>query len=387
MAQEIGTKNMLAAMVDFYRHPIKNREMILDISVYMRNRATNMDRDLQAQNEQILKRHTKVGNAIDKATRGKSEDLRYQMEKYANWLIEQTDMMVSMPMYMWQFKQTYSEEIAKGVPEEEARETANYEAVRRMTKVFPSSRAVDSSAIQRTKSEMTKLITPFFSFANTMMNAVWSKYYAGKFKGSERVEMLDANGQVMFDEDGEPMYTTVKKSFVKRYGRFARAILFNFVLGAMVETLLRQVPDALAGTGDDDEDKLLADMRKNIIQSAMAGFPGINEGVNFVYETFFEKPSYMGGRGVGVLSGTAQRYSKVVKDIAKITQGKDSIDAIDLFRDVARASNTRTGISDTLTDAIFNTARFIGDDYRFDDMADLREYIAKTIFDRKLKKK
>lgn len=387
MAQEIGTKNTLAAIVDFYRHPIQNREMILDISVYMRNRATNMDRDLQAQNEQILKRHTKVGNAIDKATGGKSEDLRYQMDKYANWLIEQTDMMVSMPMYMWQFKQTYSEEIAKGVPEEEARETANYEAVRRMTKVFPSSRAVDSSAIQRTKSEMTKLITPFFSFANTMMNAVWSKYYAGKFKGSERVEMLDDNGQPMLDEDGEPKYTTVKKSFVKRYGRFARAILFNFVLGAMVETLLRQVPDALAGTGDDDDDKFYSDLRKNVLSSAAAGFPGVNEGVNFLYSTFFEKPSYMGGRGVGVLSGTVQRYSKVVTDIAKITQGKDSIDAIDLFRDVARASNTKTGISDTLTDAIFNTARFIGDDYKFDDMADLREYIAKTIFDRKLKKK
>lgn len=387
MAQEIGTKNTLAAIVDFYRHPVENRKMILDISVYMRNRATNMDRDLQAQNDAILKRHSAVGNAIDKATSGKSEDLRYQMEKYSNWLIEQTDMMLSMPLYMWQYKQTYSEEIAKGVPEEEARETANYEAVRRMTKVFPSSRAVDTSAIQRTKSEMTKLITPFFSFANTMMNAVWSKYYAGKFKGNERIEMLDNNGQPMLDENGEPIYTTVKKSFVKRYGRFARAILFNFVLGAVVETLLRQVPDALAGTGDDDEDKLLADMRKNILQSAMAGFPGINEATNFLYESFFEKPSYMGGRGVGVLSGTVQRYSKVVTDLAKITQGKGSIDVIDLFRDIARASNTKTGISDTLTDAMFNTARFIGDDYRFDDMADLREYIAKTIFDRKLKKK
>lgn len=386
MAQEIGTKNTLAAIVDFYRHPIQNREMILDISVYMRNRATNMDRDLQAQNEQILKRHTKVGNAIDKATGGKSEDLRYQMEKYANWLIEQTDMMVSMPMYMWQFKQTYSEEIAKGVPEEEARETANYEAVRRMTKVFPSSRAVDSSEIQRTKSEMTKLITPFFSFANTMMNAVWSKYYAGKFQGSERVELLDDNGQPVLDENGEPKYTTVKKTFVKRYGRFARAMLFNFVFGALVETLLRQVPDALAGTGDDDDDKFYANLRKNVLSSAVAGFPGINEGINVVYESFFEKPSF-GGRGVGVLSGTAQRYIKVITDVAKLTQGKDSIDAIDLFRDVARATNTRTGISDTLTDAIFNTARFIGDDYRVDDMADLREYIAKTIFDRKLKKK
>jgi len=388
MAQEIGTKNALAAMVDFYRHPIENRREILDISVFMRNRASNMDRDLSVQNEQILKRHNAVGNAIDKATGGRSEDLRYQMGKYANWLIEQTDMMVSLPLYRWQFMETYNVELEKGVSEEEARETANYEATRRVTKVFGSSRAVDSSAVQRSKKEMVKLITPFFSFANTMMNAVWSKYYEGKYKGSERIEKLDANGNPVLNEDGLPEYTTVKKSFVQRYGRFVRAILFNFVLGAMVETLLREVPDLLAGTGDDDDDeKRLKSMRKNILGNAMAGFPGINEGVNFLYESIFEKPSYMGGRGVGVLSGTVERYKKVVTDVAKLTQGKDSIDAIDLFRDVARAANTKTGMSDTVTDAIFNTVRFIGDDYQFDNMADLREYIAKTIFDRKLKKK
>ena len=387
MAQEIGTKNTLAAIADFYRHPFENRRAILDVSIFMRNRDTNMDRDLNAQNEQILKRHTAIGNAIDKATGGRSEDMRYTMEKYANWLIEQTDMMVSMPLYKWQFEQTYSEQIAKGVPEEEAREAANYEATRRVTKVFPSSRALDLSAVQRSRDEIVKLITPFFSFANTMMNAVWSKYYAGKFNGSERILKLDDSGNPVLDAYGEPEYTTIKKGFVKRYSRFARAIMFNFVLGALVETLIRQVPEALAGTGDDDEEKLMRDIRKNILGNAMAGFPGINEGVNFVYESFFEKPSPMGGRGVGVLSGTAKRYSKVITDLAKLTQGKDSIDALDLFRDVARAANTRTGISDTLTDAIFNTARFIGDDYQFDNMADLREYIAKTIFDRKLKKK
>jgi hypothetical protein len=297
-------------------------------------------------------------------------------------------MMVSMPMYMWQFKQTYSEEIAKGVPEEEARETANYEAVRRMTKVFPSSRAVDSSAIQRTKSEMTKLITPFFSFANTLMNAVWSKYYAGKFKGSERVEMLDDNGQPMLDEDGEPMYTTVKKSFVKRYGRFARAMLFNFVMGALVETMLRQVPDVLAGTGgDDDDDKFMKTVGKNVLANAVAGFPGVNELINTTYELFTEKKSYGSGRGVGVLSGSLERGIKVIQDAAKLTQGSDKIDAVDFFRDVARAVNVKTGMSDTITDAVFNTVRFASDNYSLDNMDDLREYIAKTIFDRKLKKK
>lgn len=363
MAQEIGTKNALSAMADFYRHPLENRQAILDVSVFMRNRATNMDRDLGAQEEQFLKRHNMVGNAIDKATGGKSEEMRYLMDKYANWLIEQTDMLVSMPLYQWQFKETYSAEIAKGVPEEEARETANFEATRRVTKVFGSSRALDSSSVQRSKNEIVKLITPFFTFANTMMNAVWSHYYEGK-------------------------YTADKKTFSRRYAAFARAMLFNFVLGALVETMLRQVPDMLAGSGgDDDDDKFMKDVGKNVIANAVAGFPGVNEFINTTYELFTEKKNYGSGRGVGVLSGSVERAQKVIQDMAKITQGSDKIDAIDFFRDVARAANVKTGMSDTITDAVFNTVRFAADGYSLDNMDDLREYIAKTLFDRKLKKK
>ena len=71
-----------------------------------------------------------------------------------------------------------------------------------------------------------------------------------------------------------------------------------------------------------------------------------------------------------------------------MAQGKKSIDMLDFMRDITRAANAKTGFSDTLTDALFNTARFAADDgYSLDNMADLREYIAKSIFDRKLKKK
>lgn len=363
MAQEIGTKNALAAMADFYQHPFRNRQQILDVSVFMRNRATNMDRDLGAQEEQLLKRHNMVGNAIDKATGGKSEEMRYLMDKYANWLIEQTDMLVSMPLYQWQYKETYSQQIQDGVPEEEAREAANFEATRRVTKVFGSSRALDTSAVQRSKNEIVKLITPFFTFANTMMNAVWSHYYEGK-------------------------YTADKKTFRRRYAAFARAMLFNFVLGALVETMLRQVPDVLAGTGgDDDDDKFMKTVGKNVLANAVAGFPGVNELINTSYELFTEKKTYGSGRGVGVLSGSLERGIKVIQDAAKLTQGSDKIDAVDFFRDVARAANVKTGMSDTIIDAVFNTVRFASDNYSLDNMDDLREYIAKSIFDRKMKKK
>ena len=50
-----------------------------------------------------------------------------------------------------------------------------------------------------------------------------------------------------------------------------------------------------------------------------------------------------------------------------------------------QASNAVTGMSDTVTDAAFNTARFI-DNNEF-DMDTWREYVAKSVFDRKLKAK
>lgn len=399
MAQEIGVKNALIAMAEFYKHPSRNKQMILDVSVFMRNRASNIDRDLNAQQDSVLNRHEgvlgKLGNAVDKATGGRSEEMRYMIDKYANWMIETTDMMVSLPLYKWQFEQTYSEEIAKGVPEEEARDTANFEATRRVQKVFGSSREVDRSKVQREKNEMVKMLTPFFTFANTMFNAVWSKYYAGKFNGATRVQMTDDAGNLVFDAEGNPVYITFEHSVRKRYARFVRAFLFNFVLGALVETWLRQIPNWLAGSGDDDDDEdrigvgvLSVNKKqwgKNVIDSAAAGFPLINIATENIVSALEGRRS--GGRGVGVIAGSIGRWTTVANDIVKIAQGKDSVDAIDFMRDVVRVTNIRTGMSDTITDAVFNTVRFIGDDYQLDNMDDLREYIAKTIFDRKLKKK
>ena len=402
MTNEIGPVNAINAVCKFYSHPKENREAIMAASVYMRNRAANMDRDLRAQEERILNRHEgllgKAGNAIDKATGGTSEEIRYLIDKYSNRLIEETDMLFSLPLYHWQFVETYNAELAKGVSEEEARETANYEATRRVTKVFPSSRKVDSSEVQRSRSEFVKLLTPFFSFSNTLMNAVWSKYYEGKYNG--RVPLEDASGNIVRNENGDIVYTTAKKNFIRRYGRFVLAALMDYMVGAFFETWLRQLPDVLAGGGGDDDDDrigigiLSVNKKKfftNSLDSVTGGFYGINAVIDTerVYSALVEgKGVYGGGRGVGVLSGTAQRGIKAVEDVGKLLHGSEKIDMLDFMRDMVKASNAKTGFSDTLTDALFNTVRFAADEgYSLDNMDDLREYIAKTIFDRKLKKK
>lgn len=402
MTNEIGPVNAIKAVGDYYRHPRENREAIMAVSVYMRNRAANMDRDLRAQEERILNRHEglmgKAGNAIDKATGGTSEEVRYLIDKYSNRLIEETDMLFSLPLYHWQFTETYNTELAKGVSEEEARETANYEATRRVTKVFPSSRKIDSSEVQRSRSEFVKLLTPFFSFANTVMNAVWSKYYEGKYNG--RVPLEDASGNIVRNENGDIVYTSAKKGFIRRYGRFVVAALMDYLVGAFFETWLRQLPDVLAGGGGDDDDDLFGvgpfkvntkKFATSALDSVTGGFYGVNAMLDAerVYAAFVEgKGVYGGGRNIGVLSGTAQRGLKVVEDVGKLLHGSEKIDMLDFMRDMAKASNAKTGFSDTLTDAFFNTARFATDEgYSLDNMDDLREYIAKTIFDRRLKKK
>ena len=389
MIDEIGAKNTMHALADFYKHPQRNRRAILATSIFMRQRASNMDRDLQAQTDVLLRRHGALGNAIDKATGGRSEDIRYWIDAHANWLIEETDMIFSLPLYHWAFKNAYNAEMAKGVPEDKARETANFEATRMVTKVFPSSRAIDSSAMQRARDEFGKLLTPFFSFANTMMNAVWYKYYEGKYQGV-KVPMTDVNGKVMKDAAGNVQYTTVKKSFRQRWGGFILSFIMRFVLGSAVETLIRKMPDLITGGGDDDDDengllKFAKESGRNAIESAAAGFPGINLLIDAGNTFILDGKTYGSGRGVGVLSGTLDRYIRVAKDVRLMVKGSDKIDMLDLMRDMAKLSNARTGMSDTLTDAVFNTARFAGDEYSLDNMDDLREYIGKTLFDRRLK--
>ena len=399
MSQEIGFVNTLDAVVDYYKNRSLNQEFVLNASVFMRNRATNMDRDLNAVADTLYAHHNAAVNKLADITEGKSLEAMHLIDKYANRAIEYTDMIFSMPLYYWQFKQTYNEELMKpGITEMEAREKANFEATRRVTKVFSSNRVIDTSAVQRSKNEIVRLFTPFFSFSNMMMNAVWSKYYEGKYQNAKE-EMKDANGNVVRNPDGSSVLIPVEKGFKQRWGRFLAAGFVDFCIGSLVETALRRVPGVLAGGGgDDDEDwwkTFGKDWGKNAVQSAVGGLPIINLAVDPVAEFSLsylvdDKISYKynSRSSAGVIGGAADRVVQVGGDVIKLMKGSPKFDMLDMMRDVVRATNAYSGFSDTLVDALFNTARFATDEgYSLDNMDDLREYIAKTIFDRKLKKR
>ena len=399
IAQEIGWTNMGRALFDYYKDWKENAEFVRNASVYMRNRDTNMDRDLNTQADELMKHHGRLMNKLNDVTGERADELSYFVGKYANWLIEKTDAALSKPLYLWQYKQTYNAAMQEGKSAQEAGEAANLAAVRTVTHVFSSSRKVDSSAVQRSRSELVKMLTPFFSFSNMMMNAVWSKWYEGKYQG-RKVEVLDEDGNVKHNEDGSVMYTTVDRSFRERYAGFAWAAIQNYMIGALVETMIREAINAFTGSGDDDDylTRVLKKYPKNVIDSAIGGFAGINVLVDPVAEfwlnyliegkIYYQFSSSGGRSSAGVLGGAAKRFYNVfVEDAGKLLKGSQKFDTLDLMRDVVKLGNSVSGFSDTLTDALFNTARFAVDDYRLNNMDDLREYIAKSIFDRKLKKR
>lgn len=220
------------------------------------------------------------------------------------------------------------------------------------------------------------MFTPFFSFSNMMMNAVWSKYYEGKY------QKHDADGML--------------SEFRARWGGFIGAFIVNYMLGSFVETALRE--GIVSFIGDDKDDwftRVKKNYLKNAISSATGGLPLINLATDPFSELVTsaitgEKMGYNYGSrsSAGVIGGAIDRGIKPFQDVQRMLQGSQKIDMLDMMRDVVRASNSFTGFSDTLVDAMFNTVRFATDEgYSLDNMDDLRLYIGKSLFDRKLKKR
>ena len=157
-----------------------------------------------------------------------------------------------------------------------------------------------------------------------------------------------------------------------------------------IETALRAGIDALTDGGGDDKEPeellygFMGQWAENAVNSMAGGFYKYNLLVEAMISKI--KGEYSGGsRGVGVLSGTLARIDKVATDAMRLAEGKG--DAIDLGRSMSKLGAAATGFSDTIVDSAWNTARFIAEDNEYNDMDAWREYLMKSVFDRKLKAK
>jgi hypothetical protein len=366
MVDELGAVNAMAAMAEFIKNPRAMWEFVRTDSVFMRNRATNMDQDLAVQQEQSF---------------GGSNEVAYNVRKYASWLLERTDMLTSVPTYYFRYQEVYNAALKEGKAEEVARNEAHAAAHAAVRKVVGSSDIIDQSFIQRSKSEIDKLFTPFYSFFNAMMNAVWAKYYEGKYAGKT----------VIVEENGEKKLVRAKEAFIKQYAGFVRSYLYRFVLMAAMETGIRMLMEKAARGGDDKKKReewyrrFLRQWAANSVGSSLGGFPMINSVADFASGmiTGDMYPS----RRIGVISTAYERAVKPLSDIYSMAGKKGKTDFLTLGRDTTKAAASWYGIPDTLTDTAWNTARFLHDDYRFNRPDDLREYLFKSAFDKTLKAK
>lgn len=352
MADRLGTVNAIQAMLQYLRHPQRIRQFVLNDSAFMRNRAHNMDRDLNTKGKDIF---------------GGKNSVRKCLIKYGTWLMEETDMLCSVPTYYWTYQGRYNKEVADGTDEIIARERAHREAHEAVRSIFGSADSIDRSAVQRSQSGLVKAFTPFFSFFNAQMNAVWEKYYAGR-------------------------YDKHKSSFVERYSGFVRSYLFRFVAMAAIETMIRQSLEAVsAGSGDKkDKDewykKFLKQWAANSLGSVASGFPVINMVGEIAQGMITGKLQQ--GRNSGVVFAAVGRLTDPIQMAHSLQSDKSKIDAIDFGRALTKGvAGTMYAVPDTLTDGFWNTARFMKDNYRLNNPDDLREFIAKTILDKRLKQK
>ena len=352
MADRLGTANAIQAILQYLRHPQRIRQFVLNDSAFMRNRAHNMDRDLNTKGKDVF---------------GGKNSVRKFLVKYGTWLMEETDMLCSIPTYYWTYQERYNKELIDGTDEIIARERAHREAHEAVRSIFGSADSIDRSAVQRSQSGLVKAFTPFFSFFNAQMNAVWEKYYAGR-------------------------YDKHKTNFVERYSAFVRSYLFRFVAMAAIETVIRQSLEAVsAGSGDKkDKDewyrKFLKQWAANSIGSVASGFPVINMAGEIVQGMITGKLQQ--GRNSGVVFAAVGRLTDPIQMAHSLQSDKSKIDAIDFGRALTKGvAGTIYAVPDTLTDGFWNTARFMTDNYRLNNPDDLREFIAKTILDKKLKQK
>ena len=352
MADRLGAVNAMRAMLLYLKNWKEIRDFVLNDSVFMRNRAHNMDRDLNTQGKNIF---------------GGKTPLRKFLLRWGAAFMKETDMLFSVPTYYWTYRERYNKELMDGTDEIIARERAHREAHEAVRSIFGSSDAIDRSAYQRDNSLFIKSVTPFFSFFNAQMNAVWEKYYAGR-------------------------YDQHKESFVKRYAAFVRSFLYRYLAMSAIETLLRMGMEAFAG-GDDKKKKeewykrFLREWAANSLSGVTSAFVGINAASELV-SGMIKGELYHTGRYGGVVSAAFDRVFDPMQKLYALQKDNSKIDALDFGRALTKAYlGTKHGVSDTLTDGFWNTARFMADNYRLNNPDDLREFIAKTILDKKLKQK
>lgn len=338
--EKMGAVNMARGLSAIYLGGVKNyrqqRDFILSKSTFMRDRATNMDRDLARGLK--LKEEQDVSKLTSKAHAVKEE-----VDRFAYSLISETDFMLSLPEWI----QTYNNTIAQLQIEKPFMTVAEMdeEAVRLADKMvretFGSGEMKDRPEV--VKSRLLSQLLPFYSFTSLVMN----QFIRGGY------DIVDGRG---------PM-------------KLMRAMLFWYILGSVFEGALRSLVDS--ATGNDKYSFLQRQGYSFASNGPIGGIPVAREVIPGLYSLF--AGMYSDG---GKMSVTGLNIFEDVFQTAMAIKS-DKKDWIDVGQAGTKVFNKVTGLSDTLTDALWAIARLT----TTDTDATAWEALFSIIFDRKIKKK
>ena len=338
--EKMGAVNMARGLSAIYLGGVKNyrqqRDFILSKSTFMRDRATNMDRDLA----RGLK--LKEDQDVSKLT-SKAHAVKEEVDRFAYSLISETDFMLSLPEWI----QTYNNTIAQLQIEKPFMTVAEIdeEAVRLADKMvretFGSGEMKDRPEV--VKSRLLSQLLPFYSFTSLVMN----QFIRGGY------DIVDGRG---------PM-------------KLMRAMLFWYILGSVFEGALRSLVDS--ATGNDKYSFLQRQGYSFASNGPIGGIPVAREVIPSLYSLF--AGMYSDG---GKMSVTGLNIFEDVFQTAMAIKS-DKKDWIDVGQAGTKVFNKVTGLSDTLTDALWAIARLT----TTDTDATAWEALFSIIFDRRIKKK
>lgn len=335
MMNRIGPWNTAKAMVNFgigfYKGTPtynRNRRFVMEHSPFMADRINTIDKDMQQKMRLTMPKNTSRAGQ-------KARIARDALNRYGYFFITETDLMCSLALWKYQYEESLRQQIDAGKTDEKLmRDQALFEADQAVRDVLGSGMVKDQAELQR-KNGLVAQITPFYSYCNTVMNALIDAGY--KWKSGNRLAMFNA-------------------------------MLYWIVLNSVFEQLYRS---AVSG---DDLDKLLKKMGVKFMTNTVQGIPVVRDAAEIIGNHMFGLPNYDSSNVLAV--SAVDELMKASKAAASKNQ-----DATDVARAANRALNRFVGLPDTLTDGFWALMRFS----MIDTDRSLAALANAVIFDRRYK--
>lgn len=338
MMERMGAANALKAVGDFYFHGnIKEqRAFIQSKSTMMRDRGATIDRDMFMQDRlPVGKNESELRSKIEHGKYGVDT-----LNSKAYWLIQATDEMFSLPEWLYTYKNAMA---VMEVDGNLTREEMDAEAVRLADKAvretFGSNETKDQTSFTR-KNGILAQMTTFYSYTNLVTN-----------------QFIRA-GYILYDKgDVKPLLA---------------ATWYWWILGALVETVLREI-----GDDSDDEDK----WKKKFLHVIASGGP--IGGVPLVREAVPWTVDFFTGKSFGSAAPDAPFFD-TLKHMENFLKAAKKGDLIEMGRGATKTiTRTSIPVPDTITDAFWNFMRMACTDTEFT----MWDWFRKSLWDKTLKEK